>query len=96
MKDVLGSRSARRRPARRRRRCRRASARLNTNRKQVDALTRWPRTATSCHETYINPPGFAMEAFNAAGTWQTTESFSGAAIDTSADVVVEGSTDRTR
>ena len=29
----------------------------------------------SCHVTYINPPGFAMEAFNAVGTWQTTESF---------------------
>ena len=62
-----------------------ASADLNTNRKQVDAQTAGG-VCESCHHAFINPAGFAMEAFNAVGTWQTTEKSSGAPIDTTADV----------
>jgi hypothetical protein len=66
-----------------------ASDTLNTNRKRFEALSALAANCMACHVTYINPPGFALEAFNAAGIWQTTESYSGAAIDTNADVVVE-------
>ena len=66
-----------------------ASATINTNRKRFEALSALASNCMGCHVTYINPPGFALEAFNAAGLWQTTESFSGEPIDTSADVVVE-------
>jgi len=66
-----------------------ASTTVNTNRKRFEALSALASNCMSCHVTYINPPGYALEAFNAAGLWQTTESFSGAPIDTSADVVVE-------
>ena len=68
-----------------------ASADLNTNRKQVDAQTTGGVCET-CHHGYINPAGFAMEAFNAVGTWQTKEQSTGVAIDTTADIVIDGST----
>ena len=67
-----------------------ASADLNTNRKQVDAQTTGGVCET-CHHGYINPAGFSMEEYNAVGTWQTKEQSSGAAIDTTADVVIDGS-----
>jgi hypothetical protein len=68
-----------------------ASADLNTNRKQVDAQTAGG-VCGSCHHPFINPAGFAMEAFNAVGTWQTTEKSNGVAIDTTADVMIDGVT----
>ncbi len=65
------------------------SSTLDTNRKQVDAQTS-SQTCASCHHTFINPPGFVMEAFNAVGQWQTAEAGTGAAIDSTADVVIDG------
>ncbi len=65
------------------------SADLDTNRKQVDAQTAGSACA-GCHHTYINPPGFVLEAFNAIGQWQTTEAATGAPIDTTADVIIDG------
>jgi hypothetical protein len=65
------------------------SAELDTNRKQVDQQTSATACAT-CHHGFINPPGFAMEAFDAAGRWQTTEAKTGVAIDTVADPVIDG------
>ena len=62
---------------------------VDTNRKQVEAQTS-PSACTGCHSVYINPPGFAMEAFNAVGAWQTKEAQTGAAIDTTADVLIDG------
>ena len=64
-------------------------ANLDTNRKQVDAQTTGG-ACEACHHGFINPAGFAMEAFNAVGTWQTTEGVNKAAIDTTADVVMDG------
>jgi hypothetical protein len=66
-----------------------ASDSLNTNRKRFEALSNLAANCMGCHVTFINPPGFALEAFNAAGLWQTMESWSGQPIDTSATVVVD-------
>lgn len=60
---------------------------LDTNRARVDAQTGSPGCA-KCHHTFINPTGFALEAFDAVGAVQTTEAFSGAPIDTHADVLI--------
>jgi len=65
-----------------------ATADLDTNRKQVDQQTSATACAT-CHHNFINPPGFAMEAFDAAGAWQTTEKGTGAAIDTNVEAVID-------
>lgn len=62
---------------------------LDTNRKRVDAQTAGASCA-GCHHTYINPPGFVMEAYNAVGQWQTHEASTGAPIDTVADVIIDG------
>jgi hypothetical protein len=66
-----------------------ATAELNTNRKQVEQMTSGTNCAV-CHKPYVNPPGFALEAFNAAGAWQTKEADTGAPIDTTADVALGG------
>ena len=68
-----------------------ATADLDTNRKQVDAQTSGD-ACVGCHHSYINPAGFAMESFNAVGTWQTTEQSTGAPIDSTADVVIDNET----
>jgi hypothetical protein len=68
-----------------------ATADLNTNRKQVDAQTTGG-VCEQCHHGYINPAGFSMEEYNAVGTWQTKEQSTGAPIDTTADVVIDGNT----
>ena len=65
------------------------TADLDTNRKQVDQQTSGGACA-SCHHNFINPPGFAMEAFDAAGAWQVKEKTTGAAIDTKSDAVIDG------
>ncbi|XXU51030.1 DUF1592 domain-containing protein [Sorangium sp. So ce1014] len=62
---------------------------LDTNRKRVDAQTAGA-TCAGCHHSYINPPGFVMEAYDAMGAWQTHEASTGAPIDTVADVRVNG------
>ncbi len=61
----------------------------DTNRGRVDAQTAGMDCA-GCHHTYINPTGFALESYDALGAWQTNESFSGAAIDTTANVYLGG------
>ena len=38
-----------------------------------------------CHGTYINPPGFVLEHYNAVGSWQDTDPLGGT-IDGTADV----------
>jgi Protein of unknown function (DUF1588)/Protein of unknown function (DUF1585) len=64
---------------------------LDTNRKQVDQQTSASACAT-CHHGYINPPGFALEAFNAVGAAQTNEASTNAPIDTVVDANVDGVT----
>lgn len=66
-----------------------ATADLDTNRKQVDQQTSATACAT-CHHNFINPPGFALEAFDAAGRWQVVEAATQAPLDTSADAVIDG------
>lgn len=65
------------------------STELDTNRKQVDAQTAGS-ACIGCHHTYINPPGFVLEAYDAVGSWQTKEASTGAPIDTTADVTIDG------
>lgn len=60
---------------------------LNTNRERVDAQT-GSGGCVNCHHSYINPTGFALEAFDAIGAVQVTESFSGAPINTTATVLI--------
>jgi len=64
------------------------SADLDTQRKRIDALTA-DAACAGCHHPFINPPGFAMEAFNTVGSWQTAEADTGVAIDTTADIMLD-------
>jgi len=66
-------------------------ANVDTNRKQVEAMTAGAACA-GCHVSYVNPPGFVLEAFDGAGAWQTVEAATGAPIDTTADVIVDQDT----
>lgn len=59
---------------------------LVTNRERTAAQTSIAPDCVACHETLINPPGFALEGFDAAGGVQTMDN--GVAIDTTAKVVV--------
>ena len=56
-----------------------------TEREYVTALTDAP-ACRGCHHVYINPPGFVLESFDAAGSWQTTDP-RGGPIDATADVI---------
>ena len=58
-----------------------------TNRERVDAQTAGA-DCRGCHHSIINPTGFAMEAYDASGVYQTKEKSNGAPIDTTADVIV--------
>jgi len=60
-----------------------------TQRESTFALTAAPVCA-GCHQTYVDPPGFVLEAYDAIGAWQTQERATGAAIDTIADVIIDG------
>jgi hypothetical protein len=64
-----------------------SSETLDTNRKRYAALTAGTE-CIGCHGPYVNPPGFALEAFNTVGSWQTTEHDTGSPIDTTADVAL--------
>jgi hypothetical protein len=64
---------------------------LDTNRKQVEAQTSAPN-CKGCHGSYVNPPGFVMEAFDAVGVWRTAET-NGVALDTTGDVTIEDGQD---
>jgi hypothetical protein len=59
----------------------------NTNRERVTAQTSGGVCAT-CHPAIVNPPGFALEAYDAIGAVQTVEKASGAPIDSTADVAI--------
>lgn len=61
-------------------------ANLITNRQKTDAQTSIGADCKACHSTQINPPGFALEGFDAVGGVQTTDN--GAPVDTVADVIV--------
>jgi hypothetical protein len=61
---------------------------LDTNRKQYAALTQG-KDCTGCHTPFINPPGFALEAFSTVGSWQTTEADTGKPIDSTADIQLD-------
>jgi len=67
-----------------------ASDMLDTNRKRYDAMTS-DQACIGCHHPFINPPGFALEAFNAVGSWQTMEADTKATIDTTADINLDDS-----
>ena len=71
-----------------------SSATLDTNRKRYAQMTAGTDCA-GCHSGFINPPGFAMEAFNTVGSWQTTEHDTKAAIDTVADVALDATGTKT-
>lgn len=62
---------------------------LVTNRDRVDAQTA-DATCMECHHEHINPAGFLMEAFDTMGQPQSTEADTGAAIDTSATIMIDG------
>ena len=62
---------------------------LPTNRARAEALTSGAACA-ACHKTYLNPPGFVLEAYDALGRWQTTEADTGAPINTVADLSIDG------
>ncbi len=57
---------------------------FTTNREYTEALTSRPE-CSACHATYINPPGFVLEAYDAVGGVQVTDP-RGGPIDTVADV----------
>jgi hypothetical protein len=63
----------------------------NTNRERVTAQTSAGACA-SCHGPVVNPPGFALEAYDSVGMWQTTEKGTTYAIDTAADVAIGANT----
>jgi 2-keto-3-deoxy-L-rhamnonate aldolase RhmA len=58
---------------------------LATNRERTDAQTAGVDCA-GCHHGIINPTGYAMEAFDAIGAYQTVEKDTMAAINTAATV----------
>jgi hypothetical protein len=68
-----------------------ATTDLDTNRKQVTAQTAGGDCA-GCHATIVNPAGFALEAYDSVGTWQTKEKSTGAMIDSTADVLIGSGT----
>ena len=60
-----------------------------TNRARTEALTA-AADCSACHKPYINPPGFVLEAYDGIGARQTQDPNSGAPIDTTAIVVIDG------
>lgn len=55
-----------------------------TRREEIEALTS-PAECAGCHAPYVNPPGYALENFNAVGSYQTVDSYGGP-INATADV----------
>jgi hypothetical protein len=66
-------------------------AALVTNRQRVAQQTS-PAACMGCHSTVVNPPGFALEAFDSIGASQTNEHDTGATIDSTADVLIGNKT----
>ena len=52
------------------------------------ALQTSPPACAGCHETLINPIGFAFEHYDAVGAWRDAEN--GAPVDASGDFVIDG------
>src|SRR5690606_27275334 len=48
-------------------------ASLVTNRQKTEAQTSIAPDCVACHETIVNPPGFALESFDAVGGVQTMD-----------------------
>jgi hypothetical protein len=65
------------------------TAGLVTNRERTDAQTAGAACA-GCHQTLINPTGYALESYDAIGAYRQTEG--GAPINTSANVVIGATT----
>ena len=63
------------------------TAGLATNRERTDAQTSAPACA-GCHHTFINPTGFAMEAYDAIGAIQTAERDTRAPINSASNVQI--------
>jgi hypothetical protein len=57
---------------------------FTTNRERTVAITS-PASCASCHVVYIDPPGFALENYDAVGSWQTVDALGGP-IDSVANV----------
>jgi hypothetical protein len=53
-----------------------------TNRQRYESVTGKGTCGEGCHATVINPPGFALESFDAVGTYRTTDN--GQPVDTAA------------
>ena len=66
-------------------------AALVTNRQRVEQQTS-AQACAGCHAPVVNPPGFALEAYDSIGTFQDKEHDTGASIDSSADVVIGAKT----
>ncbi len=62
-----------------------------TRRQQIEALT-GVAPCSNCHEPYVNPPGFALENFDATGAWQDVDPLGGAIDPTSTVTFSDGST----
>lgn len=58
-----------------------------TNRQRVDMLTS-VQPCAACHQTFINPLGFALESYDAIGQWRDTDN--GQPVNTAASFVLDG------
>ena len=61
---------------------------FKTNRERVEAHTGEGTCAASCHQTLINPPGYALEHYDATGAFQSDEK--GNPINASASYQLDG------
>jgi hypothetical protein len=52
-----------------------------TRREQMDALTE-PAECKTCHQGFVNPPGYVLENFDAVGKWQTVDPLGGDIVPT--------------
>ena len=60
-----------------------------TNRAYVEAYTSSADCAP-CHATQVDAADFVFEAYDAIGAWRTTEATTGAPIDTSVNMLIDG------
>ncbi len=60
-----------------------------TNRAYVEAYTA-SADCTPCHATQVDAADFVFEAYDALGAWRTTDANTGAPIDTSVTMVIDG------
>jgi hypothetical protein len=59
-----------------------------TNRERVESHTGLGTCGASCHQTLINPPGYALENYDAVGAFQTIEK--GVPVNAQADYTLDG------